>query len=66
MSLTPILGLHRETFPAASSEIQREIRRRTWCVLDTWDWFVIHTFPRQSLNLTLSAGKCRPDSGGLR
>ena len=31
-------GLHRELFSPNTPEMQREIRRRTWCVLDTWDW----------------------------
>ncbi|KAK0391348.1 hypothetical protein NLU13_0849 [Sarocladium strictum] len=32
------LLLHREALNASTPEIEREIRRRTWCVLDTWDW----------------------------
>lgn len=36
--LTTRTVLHREALNASTPEIEREIRRRTWCVLDTWDW----------------------------
>lgn len=32
------LGLHIEARAAGLPEFDREIRRRVWCVLDTWDW----------------------------
>jgi hypothetical protein len=32
------LGLHRESSLTSLSSAEQEIRRRAWCVLDTWDW----------------------------
>lgn len=32
------LELHIEPEPNAVSEFDREMRRRLWCILDTWDW----------------------------
>ncbi|RDA82606.1 hypothetical protein CP532_6894 [Ophiocordyceps camponoti-leonardi (nom. inval.)] len=32
------LGLHREPPEGTETEHEREMRRRLWCVLDTWDW----------------------------
>lgn len=33
-----ILGIHRESHAGAIPEFEREMRRRVWCILDTWDW----------------------------
>lgn len=32
------LELHMEPKPNAVSDFDREMRRRLWCILDTWDW----------------------------
>ncbi|QUC21179.1 uncharacterized protein UV8b_05422 [Ustilaginoidea virens] len=32
------LGIHQETVTGHMSEFDREMRRRIWCILDTWDW----------------------------
>ncbi|KID92415.1 Fungal specific transcription factor [Metarhizium guizhouense ARSEF 977] len=32
------LGIHKETVSGQMSEFDREMRRRIWCILDTWDW----------------------------
>ncbi|PHH77486.1 hypothetical protein CDD80_550 [Ophiocordyceps camponoti-rufipedis] len=32
------LGCHREPVEGTETEHEREMRRRLWCVLDTWDW----------------------------
>ncbi|KAH7324993.1 fungal-specific transcription factor domain-containing protein [Stachybotrys elegans] len=32
------LGLHQESQDSSLSEYEREMYRRVWCVLDTWDW----------------------------
>ncbi|TWU78202.1 hypothetical protein ED733_007866 [Metarhizium rileyi] len=32
------LGIHKETVAGHMSEFDREMRRRIWCILDTWDW----------------------------
>ncbi|KAK0384409.1 hypothetical protein NLU13_8496 [Sarocladium strictum] len=32
------LGIHQESHAGAMSEFEREMRRRIWCILDTWDW----------------------------
>jgi hypothetical protein len=32
------LGIHKESVTGLTSEFDREMRRRIWCVLDTWDW----------------------------
>ncbi|POR38437.1 Putative transcriptional regulatory protein C3C7.04 [Tolypocladium paradoxum] len=32
------LGIHQEAVAGPMSEFEREMRRRVWCVLDTWDW----------------------------
>ncbi|KAH6877209.1 fungal-specific transcription factor domain-containing protein [Thelonectria olida] len=33
------LGLHQES-EARMSEFDREMRRRLWCIVDSWDWLV--------------------------
>ncbi|KAG6005966.1 hypothetical protein E4U43_000515 [Claviceps pusilla] len=32
------LGIHQETVSGPMPEFDREMRRRVWCILDTWDW----------------------------
>ncbi|KAF4585960.1 Fungal specific transcription factor [Ophiocordyceps camponoti-floridani] len=32
------LDIHQELVSGPMSEFEREMRRRVWCVLDTWDW----------------------------
>ncbi|GLA34081.1 hypothetical protein AnigIFM63309_005501 [Aspergillus niger] len=32
------LGMHRSSSKAKVSEFEREMRRRIWCLLYTWDW----------------------------
>ncbi|KAG6033711.1 hypothetical protein E4U41_006844 [Claviceps citrina] len=32
------LGIHQETVTGPMPEFDREMRRRVWCLLDTWDW----------------------------
>ncbi|KAG5979892.1 hypothetical protein E4U55_004650 [Claviceps digitariae] len=32
------LGIHKETVTGPIPEFDREMRRRVWCILDTWDW----------------------------
>ncbi|KAG6244754.1 hypothetical protein E4U24_004826 [Claviceps purpurea] len=32
------LGIHKETVTGPMPEFDREMRRRVWCILDTWDW----------------------------
>ncbi|KAF4508576.1 hypothetical protein G6O67_004935 [Ophiocordyceps sinensis] len=32
------LGIHQEPVSGPVSEFDREMRRRVWCILDTWDW----------------------------
>lgn len=36
--LTCFQGINQETAAGPMSEFDREMRRRVWCVLDTWDW----------------------------
>lgn len=38
------LELHIEPKPEAVSDFDREMRRRLWCILDTWDWQVLTLF----------------------
>lgn len=39
-SLTRLVtGMHRETATRAMSDFDQEMRRRIWCILDTWDWY---------------------------
>lgn len=35
------LGIHIEAPEGSISDYDREIRRRLWCILDTWDWYVL-------------------------
>ncbi|OAA48679.1 Transcription factor [Metarhizium rileyi] len=32
------LGYHKEPTPGTVTEFDLEMRRRLWCILDTWDW----------------------------
>ncbi|RAL10427.1 uncharacterized protein BO97DRAFT_406919 [Aspergillus homomorphus CBS 101889] len=32
------LGMHKNSSKAVTSEFEREMRRRIWCILYTWDW----------------------------
>ncbi|KHO00020.1 uncharacterized protein MAM_01943 [Metarhizium album ARSEF 1941] len=32
------LGYHKDPAPGTVSEFDLEMRRRLWCILDTWDW----------------------------
>lgn len=32
------LGMHQDQLAGSISEFDAEMRRRLWCVLDTWDW----------------------------
>ncbi|PYH44360.1 uncharacterized protein BP01DRAFT_342607 [Aspergillus saccharolyticus JOP 1030-1] len=32
------LGLHKASFKVITSEFEREMRRRIWCILYDWDW----------------------------
>ncbi|CAM1510088.1 Fc.00g004230.m01.CDS01 [Cosmosporella sp. VM-42] len=41
------LGLHKESASDSMLEFDREMRRRVWCILDTWDW-------------QFASGLCRP------
>ncbi|KAH8173422.1 fungal specific transcription factor domain-containing protein [Sarocladium implicatum] len=43
------LGLHQESSLAGLTSIEQEIRRRVWCVLDTWDWQMSSGLGRPSL-----------------
>lgn len=31
-------GIHQESIAGPIPEFEREMRRRVWCILDTWDW----------------------------
>lgn len=33
------LGYHKEPHPGSVTEFDLEMRRRLWCILDTWDWY---------------------------
>ncbi|KAJ6787975.1 hypothetical protein PWT90_09995 [Aphanocladium album] len=43
------LGLNTESKAAARSELDRDMRRRTWCILDVWDWQISTLFSRPQL-----------------
>ncbi|PHH65615.1 hypothetical protein CDD81_2050 [Ophiocordyceps australis] len=32
------LDIHQESIAGPMTEFEREMRRRIWCILDTWDW----------------------------
>ncbi|GAB0135631.1 hypothetical protein EsDP_00003962 [Epichloe bromicola] len=32
------LGYHKEPHPGSVTDFDLEMRRRLWCILDTWDW----------------------------
>lgn len=33
-----VIAIHKESDDNPIPEFELEIRRRVWCVLDTWDW----------------------------
>lgn len=33
------IGLNKESKAAGLGELDQDIRRRTWCILETWDWY---------------------------
>jgi hypothetical protein len=33
-----IVGLNRESSADDLGDFDREMRRRVWCILDSWDW----------------------------
>lgn len=41
------LGLHKESASDGTAGYDQEMRKRIWCILDTWDWLVF------SVNLTI-------------
>ncbi|KAM3436897.1 hypothetical protein NHJ13734_004861 [Beauveria thailandica] len=43
------LELHIEPEPDAVSDFDREMRRRLWCILDTWDWQISSGLSRPKL-----------------
>ncbi|OAA74217.1 Fungal specific transcription factor [Cordyceps fumosorosea ARSEF 2679] len=43
------LELHIEPKPNAVSDFDREMRRRLWCILDTWDWQISSGLSRPKL-----------------
>ncbi|KAJ4158156.1 uncharacterized protein LMH87_008695 [Akanthomyces muscarius] len=43
------LELHIEPKPEAVSDFDREMRRRLWCILDTWDWQISSGLSRPKL-----------------
>lgn len=43
------LELHIEPRPDTVSEFDREMRRRLWCILDTWDWQISSGLSRPKL-----------------
>ena len=34
-------GMHKSFFSPGLSEFEKEMRRRVWCMLYTWDWYAI-------------------------
>lgn len=32
------IGIHRESTVDGLSELDLELQRRTWCILECWDW----------------------------
>ncbi|KAI9147758.1 putative transcriptional regulatory protein [Paramyrothecium foliicola] len=43
------LGIHHEASSGEMPEFEREMRRRIWCVLDTWDWQISALLSRPML-----------------
>lgn len=39
-------GIDQEKMACSMSEFECEMRRRLWCVLDTWDWYYVYSLPR--------------------
>lgn len=40
-------GIHQESIAGPIPEFEREMRRRVWVIMNTWDWYVpqIHFSP---------------------
>ncbi|KAK8141042.1 hypothetical protein G3M48_000962 [Beauveria asiatica] len=43
------LGMHQDQLAGSISEFDSEMRRRLWCVLDTWDWQISALLSRPKL-----------------
>lgn len=43
------LGMHQDQLAGSVSEFDFEMRRRLWCVLDTWDWQISALLSRPKL-----------------
>ncbi|KAM3528954.1 hypothetical protein NHJ13051_002100 [Beauveria bassiana] len=43
------LGMHQDQLAGSISEFDYEMRRRLWCVLDTWDWQISALLSRPKL-----------------
>ncbi|OAA73606.1 Fungal specific transcription factor [Cordyceps fumosorosea ARSEF 2679] len=43
------LGMHQDQLAGSISEFDFEMRRRLWCVLDTWDWQISALLSRPKL-----------------
>lgn len=50
------LGMHQDQLAGAISEFDFEMRRRLWCVLDTWDWQISALLSRPKL---IDRSECR-------
>lgn len=37
-----LLGLNKESSADRLTEFDRDIQRRTWCILEVWDWYYCH------------------------
>ena len=48
------LGYHKEPAAATVSDFDLEMRRRLWCILDTWDWYVASRFKADMIVLLLT------------
>ncbi|WYZ44450.1 hypothetical protein EsH8_VII_000886 [Colletotrichum jinshuiense] len=56
------LGMHRETVSRAMSDFDQEMRRRIWCILDTWDWQISNLLSRP---LIIDRSDCQVDLPSL-
>ncbi|KAK2593067.1 hypothetical protein QQS21_009233 [Conoideocrella luteorostrata] len=43
------LGYHKEPAPGSVTDFDLEMRRRLWCILDTWDWQISSGLSRPKL-----------------
>lgn len=39
-----LIGLNTESKSDGLGELDRDLRRRTWCILDIWDWYCCRLF----------------------